>query len=45
MKAVLSADMKDQNRLLVYQTIQARAGQRVTRTEIKRETASPARPF
>ena len=38
MKAVLSADMKDQNRLLVYQTIQARAGQRVTRTEIKRET-------
>ena len=38
MKAVLSADMKDQNRMLVYQTIQARAGQRVTRTEIKRET-------
>lgn len=38
MKPVLSEDMKQQNRSLVYQYIQGKPGQTVTRTELSRNT-------
>lgn len=38
MRPILSADMKEQNRSLVYKYIHDKPGQTVTRTEVSRET-------